>query len=576
MPLPKYIEALIAQKKLTADQWNAVEKEAATQGVTSEELLVEKKFASENDIAKTKSELFDLPFIDLADRDISPAIVNVISETIAENYKLVAYEKKGNDVKIALLDPANYRAIEAMDFWAKKNGYKVSYAITTPTGLRDGMKAYKQFGEEVKEALGVIEEQNVVKKAEKKDKTRPLVEIVKRAPVAQIVDAIIVEAANAGASDIHIEPYKDQSRTRFRIDGKLSTMINLPITLHASIISRIKVLANLKIDETRIPQDGRIRQQVDGGSIDLRISTMPVLDHEKVAMRLLPVESQIVSLGVLGFWKKVDESLTRILERPTGVLLISGPTGSGKTTTLYSMLRNLNKEDANIITLEDPVEYFLSGVNQVQINAEVGLTFASGLRAVLRQDPNIVMVGEVRDRETAELAIQAALTGHFMLSTIHAKDVIGVIPRLIDMGVEPFLISAALNAILAQRLVRKICENCKESVSIPAELEKDVRKELAEIPKDILGDIDIKGPLAFYRGKGCTVCGDTGYKGRTVVSEMIIMTNELRELVRTSVSFDVLRAEMDRQGMITLKQDGILKALHGFTTMEEILLVTRD
>ena len=346
--------------------------------------------------------------------------------------------------------------------------------------------------------------------------------------------------------------------------------------MHASIISRIKVLAGLKIDETRIPQDGRIRHELDGTFIDLRISTMPVLDHEKVAMRLLPVESQIVSLEVLGFWKKVEEKLQVILERPTGVLLISGPTGSGKTTTLYSMLRTLNKPDANIITLEDPVEYFLSGVNQVQINAEIGLTFSSGLRAVLRQDPNIVMVGEVRDRETAELAIQAALTGHFMLSTIHAKDVIGVIPRLIDMGVEPFLISASLNAILAQRLVRKICENCKESVSIPAELEKDVRKELLEIPKDTIGDIDIKGPLTFYRGKGCTVCGNTGYKGRTVVAEMILMTNELRELVRSSISFDALRDEMKRQGMTTLKQDGVLKALHGFTTMEEVLSITRD
>ncbi len=578
MVIPKHIQSLISEGALTSKDWDETFATALASGKDAETLLVEKKFVTEEDIAKARAALFELPFVDLKEREVPGEVVNIIPQAVAENYQLVAFEKAGDLVSIAIVDPSNYRAIEAIDFWAKKEKLKVSFFITTPSSYKNATKNYKVFTTEVSEALGVIEERRSVEKiAKKSEQSKPLIEVVKRAPVAQIVTAIIKEAFDAGASDIHIEPYQDQMRVRFRIDGQLRVTLQLPLNILSSITSRIKILAGLKIDETRIPQDGRIRIEVDEKFLDLRVSTLPVLEYEKVVMRLLPVEVHIPTLNDLGFWYGALEALERIVARPTGVLLISGPTGSGKTTTLHSMLNTLNKEGVNIITLEDPVEYYLPGVNQVQIHHEVGLTFASGLRSVLRQDPNIVMVGEVRDKETAELAIQAALTGHFMLSTIHSKDVLGVLPRLIDMGVEPFLISSALNTIVAQRLVRKICQSCKEAVTISSDLQDDMRNALQELSGTaMLEGIDLTKPLSVFHGRGCDACNDKGYKGRTVMAEVVAMTDAMREIVRVNLSMEALAQEMKRQKMITMKQDGYLKVLRGITSMEEVLLATRE
>ncbi len=574
MSAPKLIQYLIDGKLITEDDWVAIELESRKTKEDPETLLLDKKKITEEDLAKAKSILYNLPFVDLSLKEIPRETLIVLPEAAAQNHQIVPFERKGQQIKIAMVSPGNYRAIEAMDFWSKKEGLTIQLYVTTLSGLHAALKQYKGFGEEVGQALNVIKEREVPKKIEQD--RRPLYEIVKKAPVAKIVSLLIKEASDAGASDIHIEPSENEIRVRFRVDGMLRNFLSLPLNLHASLVGRIKVLARLKLDETRIPQDGRIRVEFDdGGGVDLRVSTLPLLQNEKVVMRLLPSGTEVSTLEELGFTGNVLATLKQSTDRPVGVMLISGPTGSGKSTTLYSILQILNKESTNIITLEDPVEYFLTGVNQVQINPDVGLTFASGLRSILRQDPNIIMVGEIRDNETAELAVNAALTGHFMLSTIHAKDVLGVIPRLLDMHVEPFLISAALNTIMAQRLVRKLCEFCKEPFAVTDELKEEIKKELKTLPPKIAKEVSLK-EIVFYHGKGCVQCGNTGYKGRLVIAEVLTMSERLREIIRTGLSVDEIGREMFVQGIPTLKQDGILKALDGITSIEEVTRVSRE
>lgn len=568
----KLFQFLLEKNVISSEKLQSILDESKKTGVDPEELIVKQGLLSTKDIARSKGELYGLPFIDLEDVQVPFEVLNCIPITVAQNYSLVLFEKKQNNVKVALVDPSDFRAIESIDFWAKSGGYKIQLFITTLAGYRNVLKGYTEFKHEVKEALKQLETQ-----AESTQRKPRLAEIVRKAPVAQIVSSIIQEAVEVRTSDIHIEPAQDESRIRFRIDGVLHTYLTLPAYHHASIIARIKVLANLKIDETRIPQDGRIRMAIYGEDINLRVSTLPMLGaHEKVVMRILPTTEKVFTPQELGFWQHPLDALKKIMERPSGVVLVSGPTGSGKSTTLFAVLSALNKESTNITTLEDPVEYFMKGVNQVQINPDVGLTFASGLRAILRQDPNIVMVGEIRDRETAELATQAALTGHFMLSTIHAKDVLGVIPRLIDMGVEPFLIAASLNTIFAQRLVRKLCSKCKRPAELPPHLIKEFKDEIKAITsKDILEGIPSLEAFVFYRPGGCEDCNNTGYRGRTVVAEVLNMSSQLEEIMGKEFSVDELQNEMRRQGHVTFKQDAILKGLQGNTSVEEILRISR-
>ncbi len=575
-----YLAKLQQTKKISPEEWAKWQAEADSLGLVFDDYLLEKGHSTEIEIAQAKADSFGLPFVDLSTMQIDAKTVSVMPQSVAEHNDVAVFGVDGKKIQLAIVDPGNYRAIEAVDFWANKNGYKVTLSVATMTALHAVVKKYKEFGAAVSEALDVIEKRDATEStsAIKRNVARkPLMEIVKKAPVATIVQEIISEASDSRASDIHIEPVEQECRIRFRIDGKLRTVASLPIDLHAQIVARIKVMANLKIDETRIPQDGRIRVDFGASKVDLRISTLPVLKDEKVVMRLLPVGSQIASLEELGFWHKSLEYVHRLIDRPVGVLLISGPTGSGKTTTLYSMLTRLNTEYSNIITLEDPVEYFLAGVNQVQVNPDVGLTFAAGLRSILRQDPNTIMVGEIRDGETASLAVQAALTGHFMLSTIHAKDVLGVIPRLMDMKVEPFLISSALNTISAQRLVRRICEDCKEELAITDAVKAELQKDLAGLPsQDILKELDVPTDFKFYHGKGCSKCNNTGYKGRLVIAEVLAMTDELRAMIRQDISTEAMMGEMKRQGLMTLKQDALLKAMKGWTTVEEVLMAMNE
>lgn len=573
--LAKVLEKIFKDNILTKEQWDALVLEASKHDTDPEELLVRSGYIKEDALAQMKGDLFDLPFVDLETVDTPEEVLRMIPQQVAENYQLIVFAKEGNILKVALVDPGNYRGIEAIDFLAKKEGFVMQLFLCTLSGYRNALKKYSGFKKEVKEALHLLEEEQ--NKTKRESKQERLVEIIKKAPVTKIVQLMIQEAVDLRTSDIHIEPGDPDTRVRFRVDGMLKTYLTIPKSHHAMIVSRIKVLADLKIDESRVPQDGRIRMDVEGKDISLRVSTLPVLENEKVVIRVLPSSSNIITLEQLGFWQRPLDGMKKLIDRPSGVLLVSGPTGSGKSTTLYSILMELNKDTVNITTLEDPVEYFFGGINQVQINTEVGLTFASGLRAILRQDPNIVMVGEIRDTETAELATHAALTGHFMLSTIHAKDVVGVIPRLIDMHVEPFLISAALNSILGQRLVRKLCQNCKKQTTIPPSLEKELRQEIEKIPtKDVLEKIPNLSSPVFYRGEGCDECGKLGYRGRTVVAELLAMTEQLTALMSAKFSIDDIAKEMTRQGNMTLKQDAILKAVQGLTSLEEVLRVTRE
>lgn len=576
--LPKLSSALVEKKILDEKQLEQYIQDAQKVSLDPEDYLLKKGILSDVQLATLKGEIFDMPFVNLEELEVSHEMVIHIPQSVAENYELVLFDLDGKNAKIALVDPSDYRGIESIDFWAKKEGYTLRFYISTRNGYRSVMKSYTPFKKEVTAALSAIEETQAQERSEKKEKKK-IIEIIRKAPVASIVDLLIQEAVDERTSDIHIDPGKLETSVRFRIDGILHHYLSLPIHLHNSIVARIKVLSQLKIDETRVPQDGRIRQMVYGQEINLRVSTLPMfLGEEKVVMRILPATTRTPSLEELGFWHQTLNDLQKIIERPTGVMLVSGPTGSGKSTTLFSILSSLNKESVNIATLEDPVEYSVAGANQVQINVDVGLTFASGLRALLRQDPNIIMVGEIRDVETAELATHAALTGQFLLSTIHAKDVLGVIPRLIDMHVEPFLVAAAINMILAQRLVRKICPECKIETTIPDVLDKEIRTELEILPdKSALGDLSPTGKFVFYKGKGCDECSQTGYKGRSVVAESFIMTEQAQQIIGSKkFSSDDLLNEMRRQKRSTFKQDAILKVLYGLTTVEEMLRVTRE
>jgi len=399
--------------------------------------------------------------------------------------------------------------------------------------------------------------------------------VVKGAPVSRIVSVMFKAAVDQNASDIHIEPYGNVSRVRFRIDGILRTAITLPLFMHAAIISRVKVLANLKLDETRIPQDGRIRMEVSGRPVDFRVSTLPVVDFEKVVMRILSADAAVPTLEALGFRAEHVEVIKNEIRRPHGLFLVSGPTGSGKSTTLYTVLSMRNEEGVNIITLEDPIEYYLKGANQSQIRPEINYSFATGLRSILRQDPNIIMVGEIRDSETAELSVHAALTGHLIFSTIHTNDALGVTPRLIDLGVEPFLLSATLNVAIAQRLGRRICQHCRAEIEVAPDAREFISKEIVRIPKKFMAGRDPE-TIKLYRGAGCTHCAMSGYIGRIAICEVMMVTDNMRKIIESGFPNDEAKKEAVAQEMLTIKQDGVLKALDGFTTIEEVMRITRE
>ena len=541
-------------------------------------LVTDKGFVSEEDITKKKSKLLGIPYVDLFGKNISPAILNMIPRELAENYHILAFQKADQELSVAMADPGDFKALEVIEFIARENSLKIKYFIISLSGYRYVTKQYATLGAEAAEALAGAQEDEKSSLDEMLKQEKGMEEVVKTAPVAKMINVILKHAVEGNASDIHIEPVENETRVRYRVDGVLHTSLILPKYVHSSLVARIKVMSNLKLDETRVPQDGRFRTEWGGRVIDYRVSTLPLYSNEKVVMRILDRAAVVLNLEKLGFEGRDLKIMKEAIEKPVGMILLTGPTGSGKSTTLSALLTILNDESINIITLEDPVEYYIDGVNQSQINPDVGLTFAAGLRSILRQDPDVIMVGEIRDVETAELGVHAALTGHLVLSTLHTNDAFGAIPRLIDMKIEPFLITASLTTVAAQRLVRRICQHCLQEAVLPATLRAEVEKELNAIPEEVYQERLGAKPkvFKFYEGKGCARCENTGYRGRILIDEILQIDEDLKNVIVTNPSIDAIKETAKRQNILTMHQDGLLKVLEKKTSLAEVVRATKE
>lgn len=573
----KFIEDILYDKKLLSeDQVSAIKLEVLNTGRTSEDIIKERSYVSNEDIAKARGDLYDIPYYDLQKVSIKPEILELVPESVARNYQLIPLEKKNNFLNVAMADPLDLQIVE---FLERKVEMSIKTFISDPDLLRRVIddQYSKSIGQDVTQALQ--EFAGTEKIEESISDIKKAGDIIRDAPVARIVSTVLEYAVKARASDVHIEPQEERTRVRYRIDGVLQERLNLPKKVHNSVIARIKILSGLKIDEKRKPQDGRFKVEVGDTKTDLRISSLPTVYGEKIVIRLLKEQGQVLSFKDLGLRGIAIKRFEEALLRPNGIILVTGPTGSGKTVTLATALFKLNTIRVNIISLEDPVEIRVPGVNQVQVNPVAGLSFASGLRSVLRQDPNIIMVGEIRDSETAKLAINAALTGHLVLSTLHTNSAAGAIPRLIDMGAENFLISSTLNLVLAQRLVRRICKHCTEKYEAPKEIQDSIKDVLGNLINSIdRGDSkeDKSNKIYLYRGKGCDKCGQQGYLGRVGIFEVMPISDKIAKFTierRTEAEIQSVAVE---EGMVTLLQDGYLKAVEGFTTVEEAVRVAKE
>ncbi len=539
------------------------------------QLLILGRFLDEEHLAKARAAFLNLPYVDLRGKEIPASILAMIPEESRTFYRLVPFELAGSFLKVALADPSNLQVLEALEFLGQKQNLQIQVYLASPGSINATMTGKKDIKRVVGQALEDIEQTQVAEQSKAGVKRESKPQILSDAPIIKIVDVILSNAIEANASDIHIEPSDIDVRVRYRIDGILHTSLRLPHSVLPAVVSRIKILANLKIDEQRLPQDGRFHVDMADKSVDLRVSVLPLIYGEKIVMRILDKSSSVPTLDQLGLRGRALQWTQENIKKTHGIFLITGPTGSGKSTTLYAILSMLNTTQVNIVTLEDPVEYFIEGVNQSQINPDIGLTFASGLRSILRQDPNIVMVGEIRDQETAELAVHAALTGHLVFSTLHTNNAVGAMPRLENMGIEAFLLGASVNVVMAQRLVRKICPDCIAEVPVTQTLKKEIEKELVGVPEDYFSGIK-RDQIKMFSGKGCAKCNNTGYKGRLGIFEVLPMLPEVQDLVFAKTPANKIYEATLKLGMITMKQDGVVKAIRGETTMEEIIRVTTE
>ncbi|MBU3901340.1 GspE/PulE family protein [Patescibacteria group bacterium] len=529
-------------------------------------------------LAAERAKTLGVPLADLAGKIIPPQVLREITEEAASFYQFVPLERKGQTLEVGMLNPDDLKAQEAVRFIAQNRDFTPSIFLITDTDFKNVLKQYRTLKEEVETALSELEKELSVKdepgKEGKKLKAEAALErVMAEAPITKIV-AVILRHANEGrASDIHIEPEETRLKIRFRVDGILYTSLLLPRAIQPAVVSRIKILSSLKIDEMRVPQDGRFHSVIDNQKIDFRVSTFPTYFGEKVVLRLLDPTQGVKTFESLGLDGRNRQAVEETMDKPFGMILLSGPTGSGKTTTLYAILKTLNQEEVNVVSLEDPVEYFIEGVSQSQIRPEIGYTFASGLRSILRQDPDIIMVGEIRDSETAELATHAALTGHIVLSTIHTNNAVGVIPRLTDMGVQPFLIPSSLALAMSQRLVRRLCSDCKKAVVPAPKIKELLTREVNGLPAAVKGElkeIDWQN-LPIWQAPGCKFCAQKGTKGRIAIFEALTMTPQLEKIVIEGATEGKIESEAIRQGMITMKQDGIIKVLRGLISFEELI-----
>ena len=571
------IQQLVKKGILEKEKAASLDFEIKSSGKKEEEVILEKGIVPENFLFDLKSENLKIPLKEVVASEIPLKILELIPEESARYYKIVPLAKRDNFLEIGMVSPEDLKAQEALKFLARQGKFSYKVFLITLTSFNNLLKQYRTLKREVSRALEELETELREEKREVRVmKAAEFERLAEEAPIIKMVAVILRHAVEGGASDIHIEPTKDKSRVRFRVDGILYSSIFLPLSVHSAIVARIKILANLKIDETRVPQDGRFSTRFDSKDIDFRVSTFPTSLGEKVVIRVLDPAEGLKSFEELGLERRNFEMVKAAIKKPYGLILATGPTGCGKTTTLYTILNLLNKEGVNIVTLEDPIEYFIGGVNQSQIRPEIGYSFSQGLRQVVRQDPDIIMVGEIRDEETAALAINAALTGHIVLSTLHTNNAVGVIPRLIDMKVKPFLIPPALSIAIAQRLVAKLCPACKKKVKARKEVKDLILSEVEGLPQIIKKELKIPSPLMVYEAKGCKKCNFRGFAGRIGVFEVLSMTDELAAIILRTPEEQKIIQEASRQGMITMKQDGILKVLDGITTTEEILRVAEE
>lgn len=559
---------LVKQGVLDKKKATSLEYEAKTSNKKQEEIILEKNIISEESLFNLKSEFLKIPFKKDLPEKIPSEILKLISEESANFYNIIPFAKKNDILEIGMVYPENIQAGEALKFSARQGKFSYKIFLITLSDFNKLFKEYRTIKVEMKKALTELETELKTKEVEvQSKKTTEFESLTEDAPVIKIVAVILRQAVEGKASDIHIEPAKKELKIRFRLDGILHASLFLPLKIHPAVVARIKILSVLKIDETRIPQDGRFSAKIDGEDIDFRVSTFPTTLGEKIVIRVLKTTEGVKSLDSIGLTGRNLKVAQEGIKKTYGLILVTGPTGCGKSTTLYAMLQILNQEGVNIVTLEDPVEYFVEGVNQSQVRPEVGYDFASGLRHILRQDPDIIMIGEIRDAETASLAIHAALTGHLVLSTLHTTSALGVIPRLIDIGIESYLIPASLNLAIAQRLIRRLCPFCKKKIKPSKEVQDFISKEI-DVPKSFY--------IYEVEEKGCKKCNFKGYSGRIGAIEILNMTDELSDIILKSPGESEIKKEAQRQGMTTMKQDGLLKVLEGITSLEEVLRVTEE
>jgi type IV pilus assembly protein PilB len=556
-------ELFVREGLITQDQLQEGLREARQTGVRLGFALVKLEFVKEDDLTRALAKQFRVPAVDLDKVKVEEKTLRLVPEEVAMKHRVLPLRKVGRTLTVAMSNPTDMGAIDNLKFITR---YEIEPVIVGEYTLQRHLEDYYGLGEsKMQEMLGDLleEEVEVLEEHEEDISVAALEAEVDKAPVVKFINGLLTDAVLKGASDIHIEPYEREVRIRYRIDGSLQEVMKPPMKMKAALTSRIKILADLNIAERRIPQDGRIKLRMKNRVVDFRASTLPVIFGEKIVLRILDKGNLTFDLSQFGFEPKAEKDFMNAIANPYGMVLVTGPTGSGKTTTLYSALSRVNVEGVNIMTAEDPVEYNLHGINQVQVRTEIGMSFAAALRAFLRQDPNIIMVGEIRDLETGGIAIKASLTGHLVLSTLHTNDAPSTVTRLIDMGLEPFNVAAALNLVTAQRLVRRICTHCKVEVEYDSSV-----LEMAKLPSGFVEDVKL------YRGKGCDKCGGTGYRGRQGLYEVMAMSSRIRKLIMQEAGTDELREAAIEEGMLTLRMDGLKKLQRGVTTLEEVMKET--
>jgi len=570
---------LIAKEKILKSFENA-EKSKMQLG----DILLRDKLITDTKLKKLYAYILGIPFVDLIKETISPEILQIVPEPIAKKYNILAFEKTGKDLKVAMLNPKD---IQTIDFIKKKTGLRIIPCLTSKESI---MEVLKQYEKTLKAEFGDIIEKdskNIAKGFESGEQGEDLEKIAQGLPIVRIVDTLLKHAILQSASDIHIEPTEKEVIVRYRIDGILHDAMTLPKQVMLGVVARIKILSNLKLDEHRLPQDGRFKIERDNYKISFRVSILPIFDGEKIVMRLLDESSKGLTLEKMGLTGEALEIVHREIKKPNGMILVTGPTGSGKTSTLYTVMDILNSTDINISTVEDPIEYRMNRINQTQVNPKIGMTFAVGLRSLLRQDPDVIMVGEIRDKETMEIAIHSAMTGHLVLSTLHTNSAAGTIPRLLDMGAEHFLVASTTNIIIAQRLVRRLCPDCiteykmekKELKTIEDNFKTEeilnTLKKSKEASKFVKTS-DKWENVKFYRSKGCDKCDNEGYHGRIGIYEVLEVNESIEKLITQSASTEVIEKQARENGMLTMTEDAFIKAVQGITSIEEVLRVTKD